>query len=72
MAEVHRRGILSGMHLFLAGLAVLFFFGGFVGFAAGGLPTILCWFLCALCVYGAWKKRPASQRARENRNLPKR
>ena len=58
------------MHLFLAALAVLFIVLGFTGFALGGLPTIVFWFLAAICFVGAWKLRTDRQRRRENRNLP--
>lgn len=54
------------MHLFLAALAVLFIILGFTGFALGGLPTILFWFLAAICVVGAWTARSNRQRRREN------
>jgi uncharacterized membrane protein YbaN (DUF454 family) len=57
------------MHLFLAALALLFVILGFVGFAYGGLPTIIFWFLAAVCIFGAWNSRPAHQRLREDRNL---
>lgn len=58
------------MHLFLAALAVLFLILGFSGFALGGLPTIVFWFLAAICLVGAWKMRTDRQRRRENPNLP--
>jgi Flp pilus assembly protein TadB len=58
------------MHLFLAALAVLFVILGFGGFALGGFPTIIFWFLAALCLLGAWRMRSARQRRREDRNLP--
>lgn len=58
------------MHLFLAALAILFVVLGFTGFALGGLPTILFWFLAAACLVGAWKLRSDRQRRRENENLP--
>jgi uncharacterized membrane protein YbaN (DUF454 family) len=55
------------MHIFLAALAVLFVVLGFSGFALGGLPTILFWFLAAVCLVGAWKLRSDRQRRRETR-----
>lgn len=58
------------MHLFLAALAVLFIVLGFTGFALGGLPTIVFWFLAAICFLGAWKLRSNRQRRREDANLP--
>lgn len=58
------------MHLILAALAVLFVILGFTGFALGGLPTIVFWFLAALCVFGAWKLRSNRQRRREDRVVP--
>jgi len=58
------------MHVFLAALAVLFVILGFTGFALGGFPTIIFWFLAAVCFLGAWKLRSNRQRAREDRNLP--
>ena len=58
------------MHFFLAALAVLFVVLGFTGFALGGLPTIVFWFLAAVCFLGAWRSRSNRQRRRENRNLP--
>jgi hypothetical protein len=51
------------MTFFLAALAVLLVIGGFVGFAYGGLPTLICWALAALCIYGAWRLRTARRRA---------
>lgn len=57
------------MHLLLAALAVAFVIAGFVGFALGGLPTIVFWVLAGVCVIGAWKLRPRPQRVREDRNL---
>ena len=54
------------MHLFLAALAVLFIVLGLAGFALGGLPTIVFWFLSAICLLGAWKMRSDRQRRREN------
>lgn len=57
------------MHLFLAALAVAFMLAGFVGFAAGGIPTIVFWFLAAVCVFAAWKTRPQRQRVREERAM---
>ena len=54
------------MHIFLAALAVLFVILGFAGFGFGGLPTILFWFLAAVCLAGAWKFRSDRQRRREN------
>jgi uncharacterized membrane protein YbaN (DUF454 family) len=54
------------MHFFLAALALLFVILGFTGFALGGLPTILFWFLAAVCLVGAWKMRSDRQRRREN------
>ena len=58
------------MHLFLAALAVLFIVLGFSGFALGGLPALLFWFLAAVCLVGAWKARTNRQRAREDRAMP--
>lgn len=58
------------MHLFLAALAVLFVILGFTGFALGGLPTIVFWFLAAVALLGAWRLRSNRQHRRENRNLP--
>jgi hypothetical protein len=55
------------MHLLVASLAVVFLIAGFVGFAAGGLPTIVLWFLAAACVVLSWKMRPPSQGAPEER-----
>ena len=57
------------MHLFLAALAILFAILGFAGFAMGGLPTILFWILCGVCLVGAWKLRSNRQRAREDRAM---
>lgn len=57
------------MHLFLAALAVAFMIAGFVGFAAGGIPTIVFWILAGVCVLAAWKSRPPRQRAREDRAM---
>jgi hypothetical protein len=57
----------SIMHLFLAALAVFFVVLGFTGFALGGLPTIVFWFLAAVCLGGAWKARSNRQRQRESR-----
>lgn len=57
------------MHLFLAALAVLFVILGFAGFALGGLPTIVFWFLAAVSLVGAWKLRSDRQRRRENSAL---
>ena len=59
------------MHLVLTILAVLFILGGFVGFFLGVIPTIVLWFLAALCIIAAWKSRPNTQRAREDRLDPK-
>lgn len=53
------------MHFFLAALALLFLILGFTGFAFGGLPTIVFWFLAAVCLVGAWKMRSDRQRRRE-------
>lgn len=58
------------MHLFLGALAVLFLILGFSGFALGGFPTLIFWFLAAICLVGAWKLRTDRQRRREDRNLP--
>ena len=58
------------MHLLLAALAVLFVILGFTGFAFGGLPTIVFWFLAAICLVGAWKLRSDRQRRREASNAP--
>lgn len=55
------------MHLILSALAVAFVIAGFVGFAYGGLPTIIAWALAAFCIIGAWKLRPAHVRMREDR-----
>jgi hypothetical protein len=55
------------MHLFLAALALLFIILGFAGFGFGGFPTIIFWFLAAVCIVGAWKLRSDRQRRRENR-----
>lgn len=55
------------MHLVLAILAILFVIAGFVGFAAGAIPTLVFWILAGLCIIGAWRWRPASQRRREER-----
>ncbi|HVS51064.1 MAG TPA: hypothetical protein VHD62_01820 [Opitutaceae bacterium] len=55
------------MHLILSVLAVALVIAGFVGFAYGGLPTIVAWVLAALCIVGAWKLRPAHVRVREDR-----
>jgi hypothetical protein len=57
------------MHLFLAALAVLFVVLSFAGFGLGGLPTIICWGLAALCIFAAWKLRPERQRHREDRMM---
>jgi hypothetical protein len=46
----------------LAALAVILAIGGFVGFAYGGLPTLVCWALAALCIYGGWRLRRARGR----------
>jgi hypothetical protein len=58
------------MHLVFAALAVLFVILGFSGFALGGLPAILFWFLAGVCLFGAWKARSNRQRQRENRAMP--
>lgn len=58
------------MHLVLAALAVIFVILGFSGFALGGLPAILFWFLAGVCVFGAWKARSNRQRQREDRVVP--
>jgi flagellar biosynthesis component FlhA len=58
------------MLLFLSVLAALFIILGFVGFGFGGLPTIIFWFLAALCIAGAWKVRSGRQRRREDRAMP--
>lgn len=55
------------MHLVLMVIAVVCVLGGFVGLALGVIPTIILWTLAALCILGAWKTRPASQRRREDR-----
>jgi len=57
------------MHLVFAALAVLFVILGFTGFALGGLPTILFWFLAAVCVVAAWRARSTRQRRREGRAM---
>lgn len=57
------------MHLFLAALALILVILGFVGFGLGGLPTLIAWVLAGLCVYGAYKLRPAKQRVREDRAM---
>ena len=54
------------MHFFLAALALLFVILGFTGFALGGLPTILFWFLAAVCLGGAWKLRSDRLRRRSS------
>jgi uncharacterized membrane protein YbaN (DUF454 family) len=54
------------MHLFLFALTILFVILGFTGFALGGLPTIVFWFLAAVCLVGAWKLRSDRQRRRES------
>jgi hypothetical protein len=51
------------MTFLLAALAVLLVIAGFVGFAYGELPTLICWSLAALCIYGAWRLRTARRRA---------
>jgi uncharacterized membrane protein YbaN (DUF454 family) len=58
------------MHLLLVALAVLFIILGFTGFALGGLPTILFWFLAAACLFGAWKARSNRQHRREDEAMP--
>jgi uncharacterized membrane protein YbaN (DUF454 family) len=58
------------MHLFLAALAVLFVILGFTGFALGGLPIFVFWFLAAICLVGAWKARSNRQREREHQAMP--
>jgi uncharacterized membrane protein YbaN (DUF454 family) len=58
------------MHLLLAALAVLFLLLGFTGFALGGLPTLLFWFLAGICMFGAWRARSNRQREREDRAMP--
>jgi uncharacterized membrane protein YbaN (DUF454 family) len=70
MANAQRCSSFTIMHLFLAALAVLFVVLGFSGFALGGLPTIVFWFLAAVCLVGAWKLRSTRQRAREDRAVP--
>jgi uncharacterized membrane protein YbaN (DUF454 family) len=57
------------MHFVLAALAAAFVIAGFVGFAAGGIPTIVFWLLAAICIAGAWKLRPKRQRIREDRAM---
>jgi uncharacterized membrane protein YbaN (DUF454 family) len=57
------------MYIFLSALAVLFLILGFVGFALGGLPTLVFWILAGVCLAGAWKMRSGRQRRHENRNL---
>lgn len=55
------------MHAILTVLAVLLVIAGFAGFFLGVVPTIVAWVLAALCIIGAWKSRPDSQRRREQR-----
>lgn len=69
MAKGTRRDTLSPMYIFLSALAVLFLILGFVGFALGGLPTLVFWILAGVCLAGAWKMRSDRQRRHENRNL---
>ena len=57
------------MQFFLAALAALFVILGFIGFAAGGVPTVIFWALAGVCVAGAWKIRSDRQRRHEQRNL---
>ena len=57
------------MQFLFAALAILFVVLGFSGFALGGLPTILFWFLAAVCLVAAWKARSNRQRRRENRAM---
>jgi uncharacterized membrane protein YbaN (DUF454 family) len=57
------------MPIFLAALALLFVFLGFLGFGLGGLPTIIFWVLAAFCIFGAWKLRSDRQRRREDRTM---
>lgn len=57
------------MHIALFALALLFVILGFTGFALGGLPTIVFWFLAAVCLVGGWKLRSDRQRNRENRAM---
>jgi uncharacterized membrane protein YbaN (DUF454 family) len=60
------------MQILFAALALLFIGLGFTGFALGGLPTILFWFLAAVCLVAAWRARSDRQRIRENRAAPPR
>lgn len=55
------------MHIVLTALAVLFVIAGFFGFALGGIPTLVFWFLAAMCILAGWRSRPARQRQREDR-----
>ena len=58
------------MHLLFVALAVLFVILGFTGFALGGLPTLVFWFLAAACLFVAWKARSSRQRRREDQAMP--
>ena len=69
MAKQRFQYNLSSMYIFLSALAVLFLILGFVGFALGGLPTLVFWILAGACIAGAWKMRSDRQRRHENRNL---
>ncbi len=55
------------MHLVLAVVAVLLIIGGFVGLFLGVIPSLILWFLAAVCIYAGWKSRPARLRRREDR-----
>jgi len=50
--DVAKPNVQRAMHLFMAALAILFIVLGFSGFALGGLPTIVFWFLAAVCFTG--------------------
>ncbi len=69
MAKQMNADTLLRMHFILSALAVLFLILGFVGFALGGLPTLIFWILAGVCIAGAWKVRLDRQRRHENRNI---
>ncbi len=55
------------MHVVLVILAVIFAILGFVGFAYGGIPTIVFWVLAGLCIAGGWTLQRSRLKARSAR-----
>jgi membrane protein implicated in regulation of membrane protease activity len=60
------------MHFLLFALAVACLVAGFLGFAAGGIPTIVFWVLAGVFILLGWKARPMSQRQQEDRAMRER